>query len=359
MPTRSSLWVLLLGIAAAPGCAGPTLLPDTPGEDDELIRICADGPVVRGVDVSHYQGFIDWTRVHNAGKVFAFMKATEGTTFADPEFAHNWRASRQAGLLRGAYHFFHAGSDPLAQADFFLDRIDQVSSLLAGDLPPVVDIEGTSIDGEPSSVVANHLHAWLQRVENRSGRRPIIYTGNAGWTAAGNPSGFAGYPLWVANYGVSCPEVPGSWQRWRFWQTTSSGSVAGIAGNTDLDVFNGTLADLRDFINPPRTPPADAGADAAGRQRDGAPPATDAAGTGTDGAPAAADAGSPGVGPGPQTGPPEAMASGGCAAASLPPRPGTAGLGLALAVLVAAWGRRQHRRACAAKWPLGTPRRFR
>src|SRR5689334_1580650 len=91
-------------------------------------------PEVQGIDVSHYQGVIDWNQVAEAGTAFVFIKATEGTSYVDPQFQDNWSGAKAAGLLRGAYHFFQPGEDPQQQAEYFLSVVQTVP----GDLPPVL-----------------------------------------------------------------------------------------------------------------------------------------------------------------------------------------------------------------------------
>jgi lysozyme len=90
-----------------------------------------------------------------------------------------------------------------------------------------------------------HVKTWLARIEAKTGRRPIVYT--AAFMSATIGTGFSAYPLWVANYGATCPSMPSGWTKWQFWQTSESGTVSGIPVKTDLDVFNGTLADLQAF----------------------------------------------------------------------------------------------------------------
>ncbi len=192
---------------------------------------------VQGIDVSHNQGTVDWNGVRQAGQVFAFMKATDGITYVDPEFATNWSGARAAGLLRGAYHFYETNDDPTAQAENFLKAVQ----LEPGDLPPVVDIERTK-SGQSASQIVQDLQTWLDKVEQATGLVPIIYTGPGYWDSLGT-SAFGHYPLWIAEYGVQSPKLPNGWARWTFWQFSESGTVAGISP-VDQDVFNGTLADL-------------------------------------------------------------------------------------------------------------------
>jgi len=197
---------------------------------------------VQGIDVSHLQQTIDWNQVRQAGKLFAFIKATDGITWTDPLFTTNWAAARAAGLLRGAYHFYETDDDPTAQAEHFLS----VVSLQPGDLPPVVDFE--RIEGSQTSAQAlQDLQTWLAVVAKATGRTPLIYTDSGFWNPLGS-SAFGSYPLWVAEYEVQSPKMPTGWSGWDFWQFSESGTVAGISQPVDLDVFNGTLADLVAFI---------------------------------------------------------------------------------------------------------------
>ena len=123
------------------------------------------------------------------------MKATEGTTFVDPTFATNWQNAGQAGVIRGAYHFFRPAVDAVAQADHF---VDTAGVPVAGDLPMAIDLEATD-DLAGAQVGAGAL-AFLQRVEQITGRKPLIYTSARFMTEIGNPAGFESYTLWVANW---------------------------------------------------------------------------------------------------------------------------------------------------------------
>jgi lysozyme len=191
----------------------------------------------QGIDVSHYQGTVNWAAVRQAGCSFAFIKATDGLTVVDPMFQQNWTQAQQAGLLRGAYHFFRANDDPQDQANFFCTTVGS-----PGELPPVLDVEINS--GVSNSQVISGIEIWLQAVESWAGCRPILYTSPGFWDSLGTSS-FGAYPLWVAEYGVSAPKIPSGWESWTFWQYSQGGSISGISGNVDLDYFSGTLEDLR------------------------------------------------------------------------------------------------------------------
>ncbi len=195
----------------------------------------------QGIDVSHYQGLVQWPMVKKAGIMFAFAKATGGTSFVDPEFANNWHGMREVHLLRGAYHFFYANIDPVAQADHF---INTVGALQPHGLPPMLDVERRE-DVSPSTLVKNVL-IWLQHVESKLGKKPILYA-SADFYKRFLQGSFNDYPLWVAAYQVASP--PNVGHPWDFWQYSSQGRVNGINGSVDLDRFNGTPQELVLYVN--------------------------------------------------------------------------------------------------------------
>jgi GH25 family lysozyme M1 (1,4-beta-N-acetylmuramidase) len=201
-------------------------------------------PVTEGIDVSHYQNAIDWTQVAAAGKRFAFMKASEGTTLVDETYSTNRAQAKAVGLYVGAYHFARPGPDlgsAVAEADYFL----AMSQLEAGDLVPVLDLEDTG--GLSPADLQVWVQAYLERIYERTGVHGLIYTSPTFWqNAMGDTAWFAmnGYPMvWVAHWTTGpAPIVPaGNWggDGWTFWQYSSSGSVPGISGRVDLDRFNG------------------------------------------------------------------------------------------------------------------------
>ena len=193
-----------------------------------------------GVDVNHYQGTINWSQVA-ATEPYAYMKATEGTTFDDPTFPANWAGAGAAGMYRGAYAFGHPNTDPVAAANYFLAETGSMTG--SHDLPPVLDLETT--DGQTPAAVAAWGLTWLHTVEAATQRLPILYTYPSFFTSSmGSPAGYGGFPLWIANYGVSSPAVPSAWTTWTFWQYSATGSVPGITGPVDTDTFNGSPSAL-------------------------------------------------------------------------------------------------------------------
>jgi len=202
------------------------------------------GSFLEGIDVSHWQGTINWTSVAAAGKTFAIMKATESTIYADSMYATWHAAARAVGIRVGAYHFAQPSTtsgDAVAEADWFVAH----ANLLPGDLNPALDLEVSN--GLGTTALQNWVLAWLNEVYAKTGIRPMIYTSPSFWrTYMGDTSAFAsaGYTvLWIAHWFVSSPSVPGNnWggHGWTFWQYDDCGSVVGIGGCVDLDRYNGT-----------------------------------------------------------------------------------------------------------------------
>jgi lysozyme len=196
-----------------------------------------------GIDVSHWQGTIDWRSVAKAGYEFGIAKATEGRTYADPAYGTNKKGATAAGLRFTAYHFARPDSstnDAVAEADHFLS----VAVLRSGNLVPALDLEDSG--GLATKALISWTWQWLEEVRARLGVRAIIYSGPSFWkTYMGNTALFAdkGYRLWIAHYGISSPSVPANnWggRGWTLWQWTDCKKVNGINGCVDADRYNGT-----------------------------------------------------------------------------------------------------------------------
>jgi lysozyme len=203
--------------------------------------------MLKGIDVSEYQGNINWTAVAESGVRYCFVKATEGVESRDPLFAKNWAGMRSVGIIRSAYHFFIASKDPIVQANNFLGLTR--STWEANDLPPVLDLEKSY--GLSADRAIDQAGIWLDTVEKAIGRRPILYTFPSFWNdALGNsPRLGANYKLWIAHYQTNDPWVPGGWKSWTFHQYSESGTTPGIAGSCDLNNFNGDLDMLQTLLN--------------------------------------------------------------------------------------------------------------
>jgi lysozyme len=193
---------------------------------------------VNFIDVSNHQGNIDWAKVKNAGKRGAFIKATEGTFFRDAFFPQNWAHAAQQELWRGAYHFARPGQGPSGadEAHFFCDYVLS-SPQLAGDMY-VIDLE----EGPPGADLGAYLLDWCQTVESRTGVKPLIYSATSmlkDWKLT-NRDDLAAYGLWLAAPDApAIPNPPTNWLVTAFWQHDWHGSVPGVHGDCDLDVFNG------------------------------------------------------------------------------------------------------------------------
>lgn len=197
----------------------------------------ADG--VRGIDVSHYQGEIDWPAVKAAGIAFAYAKATEGVKEVDSKFHRNWKEMKAAGVLRGAYVFYRFGDDVAKQAKMFAETV----KLESGDLPPMIDVETANGDVDPASGLAKELKAFIAAVEKELGARSVLYTSNAFWDKH-MTGDFDHHPLWVAEYQVKAPRLPNGWSEWTIWQHSQKGEIDGITGTVDLNLLNGDAASL-------------------------------------------------------------------------------------------------------------------
>ncbi len=196
-----------------------------------------------GIDVSEFQGNINWNSVKAAGKSFAIIRVSDGTGHLDPFFAQNWQGAKAAGLIRGVYQFFEPGEDPVAQANLLLQHMGQIGE---GDLPPMIDVEVTG--GQSPATINSHIHKWIDTIQAATGRKPLIYTGAWFWNPDVQSGDFVSYPLVDSYYcNNCCPDIAAPWKTWTMWQYSSTGAVGGIGGHVDLDRFDGTLADLQDL----------------------------------------------------------------------------------------------------------------
>lgn len=206
---------------------------------------------VQGIDVSHYQGTINWTSVRNSGKQFAWIKATEGTSYKDPMFNTNYLNAYHAGVIRGAYHFARPdASSGATQANFFASNGGAWSKDNLT-LPGVLDIEGNCY-GLSQTSMRNWILDFYNTYKTRTTRDIVIYTSPSWWsTCTGGWSGMATRsPLWVAHWTTAAsPTIPTGFPAWTVWQYTSTGTVSGISGNVDRDKFNGTRDRLLALAN--------------------------------------------------------------------------------------------------------------
>ncbi|NEB80666.1 lysozyme [Streptomyces sp. SID14478] len=219
---------------------------DATSDDDANILA---NPV--GIDVSNWQGAINWGSVRAAGIEFSWMKATEGTTYKDPSFSTNYLGAYNAGVIRGAYHFARPDlSGGAAQANFFASNGGAWSRDNLT-LPGVLDIEG-SCYGKTAAAMQSWILDFYNTYKARTGRDVVIYTSASWWNSCtGGWSGMsAKSPLWVAHWtSATSPSIPGGFPFWTVWQYTSTGAVSGISGNVDRDRFSGDRSRLLALAN--------------------------------------------------------------------------------------------------------------
>lgn len=188
--------------------------------------------MIKGLDVSHHNGVIDWAKQKANGIEFAYIKATEGLNYTDPMFKSNAKRAKDAGIITGAYHFFRPAQDAAGQARHFLDRI----SGLGLELPHNLDWEVS--DGVRAGAQKNAAMVWLSEVQTRTFRVPSIYGSPYFLSDLGLSKDFFKYPLWIANYHVKAPRIPQPWTEYWIWQTSDD-------NGWDHDIFNGTIEDLK------------------------------------------------------------------------------------------------------------------
>ena len=198
---------------------------------------------VRGVDVSAYQGEIDWETLADEDIRFAFLKATEGSTFVDKRFSHNWKRAHKTGLRVGAYHFLSFDSPGTTQAENYINVVSQTEDML----PPVVDLElyGEYVKAPPSQELADKiLGDFLVALEQQYGLRPIIYATHKTYDLY-LKDGYRNYDIWIRNV-LFYPYLSDG-RQWNFWQYSNRGRLDGYNGVErfiDLNVFHGTEAEF-------------------------------------------------------------------------------------------------------------------
>ena len=201
-----------------------------------------EGYEIHGIDISHYQGKIDWEQLKNAmikgcPVRFVIIKSTEGSSRLDENFRENFNQTRDFGFIRGVYHFWSNKSTAREQAYYFLDQVH----LTDGDLPPVLDIEHKPADKSVEDFQRDVL-TWLHIVEDKYHAKPIIYTYYKFKEQYLSAPVFEDYPYWIAHYYVDKVQYKG---KWKFWQHTDVGKLPGIKGYVDFNIYNGSYYELK------------------------------------------------------------------------------------------------------------------
>lgn len=236
---RACIALVVLAVAAALGL----LL------DRGIVRFNYPPETVRGVDVSHYQGEIDWPAIAKQDIEFAYVKATEGSGSRDERFDANWSGARASGLRTGAYHFFSYDSSGLDQAENFIATVPAESDAL----PPVIDVEAYGgYDARPASRadVLPQLRAMVEALQKHYGKPPVIYTTSRFYRLYISGE-FQDCGVWIRDV-FHRPRLPDG-RRWMFWQYSSRGRLNGTHGvepYIDLNVYFGTTEQLVSGVMP-------------------------------------------------------------------------------------------------------------
>lgn len=207
----------------------PTLNEQDSGNFDDYIL---------GIDVSHYQGYINWTQVKQSHHPieFVFIRSTMGVDGRDQHYERNWKQAKEQDFLRGTYHYFRPNEPGFEQFENFKKYV----RLNSGDLPPVLDIEE---EGQKGNAIISEIKVWLNEVESHYGIKPIIYS-SYWFYKTFLAHEFSGYILWIANYNSDAKDQIRNTE-WTFHQFTEEMRVSGITGNVDGNDYNGTIDELQ------------------------------------------------------------------------------------------------------------------
>ncbi len=198
--------------------------------------------VIIGVDVSHWQGEVDWLSLKQRGVQFAYIKATDGLSRVDPLFHTNWQRAGQMGILRGAYHFFRSNSDPYAQVNVFLKTVEAELGQ-PPELPYALDFEVLS-DAVERNTQLDYALQWLVVVEKMTSVAPLFYTNLDFMQKLNNPVQFERFRLWLAEYRTKPATIPPPWSNYTIWQFADRMQ----SNKLDTDRFDGTIEELKALI---------------------------------------------------------------------------------------------------------------
>jgi lysozyme len=244
---RMAVIVVAVGVFAASLGAGAAPSRTLSDKKPHKGVAAAHAMPVQGIDVSYYQGDIDWKKVGDAGVHFTYIKATEGGDRLDPKFLANWQAAKRAGLARGAYHFMYWCRPARDQASWFMLNVPGDGDAL----PPVLDVEWNSHSKTCPHRIARgkaiaKIKIMLEAMEEHTGKRPIIYT-DPKFHREVLEGEFTDYHFWLRSVAAK-PEAKYRARDWAFWQFTTTGRVHGVDGPVDRNIFNGTRADWKGVL---------------------------------------------------------------------------------------------------------------
>jgi lysozyme len=203
---------------------------------------------IHGIDVSKYQGDVDWTAVADSGVKFAWIKATEGGDRVDPKFEANWAQARAVGIPRGAYHFVYWCRSPIEEIRWFEQNVPAEADAL----PPVLDVEPTPDSRtcrrtlDPAQTVSD-IRVMLVEMQRYFGKKPIVYTSVDFYENILAGGALSDYPMWVRSTKYH-PSVRYGAQPWMIWQYQADGHIPGIRGEVDRNVFYGTDKQWQEYV---------------------------------------------------------------------------------------------------------------
>lgn len=220
---------------------------------EDLIK--SDPAHLLGIDVSTYQGLPKWDQVKAAGVSFVYCKATEGVSIQDKRFRENYKALKEAGLSRGAYHFFRGGNSGAKQLDNFMTQVIDLWD--KDDLPPCIDIESVyDVNKVSLATQIDYILEWGSLVKTTLKVKPVAYTSlRVVRDLFKNTNKFGDFQLWTVDYrgGIDKPRIPPGFTEWVLWQFTDKTIVPGIQGPVDTDRFyKNTPESLKDFVESSR-----------------------------------------------------------------------------------------------------------
>lgn len=250
---RMAVFAIALGVFAASFSAGPAFSRPLSDKKPHKGVAAAHKMPVQGIDVSYWQGDVDWQKVSEAGIQFAYIKVTEGGDRVDPKFRDNWRGAKQAGIARGAYHLMYWCRRAGEQASWFKSKMPKDDDTL----PPVLDVEWNSYSKTCPHHIARDdaiakIKIMLEAMEAHTGKQPIIYT-DPKFHRDVLEGEFSNYRFWLRSVAAKPKEVYET-RDWSFWQFTTTGRVSGVAGPVDRNTFKGTSADWKRMLKGLKNP---------------------------------------------------------------------------------------------------------
>lgn len=196
---------------------------------------------IKGIDISHHQGDINWSELIKEDISFVFIKATEGGDYKDPKFDINWKNTRKNNLPVGAYHFYRLCKNGIEQAENFISTVPN----LKDNLPPVIDLEyGGNCQTEKSiDLILSEIQAFMTSLENHYGKTPIIYITQEFYNDY-LQNKFLNNPIWVRDI-FKEPKIKN--RPWTFWQYANRAHLDGVDMYIDLNVFQGSADEFETF----------------------------------------------------------------------------------------------------------------